>query len=278
MPYYTSADGTRLHYLDSGEGRPALLFIHGWCGDVRHWEPQARAFRGRHRVVRVDRRGDGRSQAPARGYLPREQADDIATLVRSLRIRRVVAIGHAGGAPATLELAGRHPGLVSALVVVDWAPDLRPASQRRAAPLPEEGYEAALARRYEGFFGPAADRRRVRRWAAEAARTPRHVAMANRDGLVKTSPRALLRRVKPLPQPIAHFRFGDVELDFLNHRATRDGERLTLTARWFLILKLLIENRDRVTTRNELLKRIWGYSIYPTTPENRAEPREVGLS
>lgn len=196
MPHYTSADTTRLHYLDSGEGRPALLFIHGWCGDVRHWEPQARAFRGRHRVVRVDRRGDGRSQAPARGYLPREQADEIAALVRSLRIRRVVAIGHAGGAPATLELAGRHPGLVSALVVVDWAPDLRPASQRRAAPLPEEGYEAALARRYEGFFGPAADRRRVRRWAAEAARTPRHVAMANRDGLAKTTPRALLRRVK----------------------------------------------------------------------------------
>ena len=197
MPFYTSEDGTRLHYRLAGSGRPALLFIHGWCGNLGHWEPQARAFGRRHRVLRVDRRGDGRSEAPARGYGPREQADEIAALARSLRIRGAVAIGHAGGTPATLELTTRHPQLVKALVVIDWGPDLRPLEQRRGvAPLPEDGVEAWLADRYEGYFAESADRRKVRAWAAEAARTPRHVAMANREGSAATSHRTLLGRVK----------------------------------------------------------------------------------
>ena len=120
MPFYTSEDGTRLHYRLVGSGRPALLFIHGWCGNLGHWEPQARAFGRRHRVLRVDRRGDGRSEAPARGYGPREQADEIAALARSLRIRGAVAIGHAGGTP--------RPTTSCA-----W-PSSRPPRRRRSAP------------------------------------------------------------------------------------------------------------------------------------------------
>lgn len=197
MAFYAAADGTRLHYRLAGSGRPALLFIHGWCGNVGHWDPQARALSRTHRVLRVDRRGDGRSEAPEHGYRPREQADEIAALARSLRVRSAVAIGHAGGAPATLELATRHPGLVKALVLIDWGPDLRPLEQRRqVGQLPVEGYEAALAERYEGFFSPTADRRKVRAWAAAAACTPRHVAMANREGSAATNHGALLSRVK----------------------------------------------------------------------------------
>lgn len=196
MPFYTGQGGARLHYSVTGSGRPALLFIHGWCGNLKHWEPQARAFSRKHRVLRVDRRGDGRSDAPERGYRPHEQADGIAALARSLRMRSVVAIGHAGGSPATLALATRHPRLVKALVVIDWSPDLRPLDQRRqVGQLPVDGYEEALAERYRGYFGAAADRRQVKAWAAEAAQTPRHVAMANREGLAATSYTALLRRV-----------------------------------------------------------------------------------
>ena len=197
MPFHVSDDGTRLHYRLEGEGRPALLFVHGWCGNLEHWAPQARAFAGAHRVLRVDRRGDGRSDAPEGGYRPAAQADEIAALARALGLRRLVAIGHAGGSPATVALAARHGRLVRALAIVDWAPDLRPPERRRpAAPLPAEGYAEALAERYRGFFGPAADRRRVRAWAAAAARTPRHAAAANREGAAAADHAALLAGVR----------------------------------------------------------------------------------
>jgi pimeloyl-ACP methyl ester carboxylesterase len=200
MPFHQSPDGTRIHYRLAGPGKRGLVFIPGWCGNTTHWEPQARAFTRTHRVLRVDRRGDGRSEAPPGGYHPRDQADEIAGLIEALGMRDLVAIGHAGGTPATLQLATRHPQLITANVVIDWGPDRRPASERRAGvgqlPAEDEGYEQDLAARYEGFFGQYADRDKVKAWAAMAARTPRHVAMANRIGSSQISHTALMRRVR----------------------------------------------------------------------------------
>ena len=200
MPFHESPDGTRIHYRLAGSGEQGLVFIHGWCGNTAHWAPQARAFARTHRVLRIDRRGDGRSDAPPGGYDPRDQADEMAGLIEALGLRDLVAIGHAGGTPATLQLAARHPRLIKANVVIDWGPDLRPLRERRGSvgqlPTEDEGYEQVLAKRYEGFFGPHVDRDKVRGWAAVAARTPRHVAMANRVGSTQFSHAALLRRIE----------------------------------------------------------------------------------
>ena len=200
MPFHESPDGTRLHYRLAGSGEQGLIFIHGWCGNTEQWEPQARPFARTHRVLRVDRRGDGRSDAPASGYHPRDQADEMAGLIEALGLRDLVAIGHAGGTPATLQLSTRHPDLIRANVVIDWGPDMRPVSERRGRvgqlPSEDEGYEQNLAERYKGFFGPYADPDKVQAWAATAARTPRHVAMANRVGSSEISHTALLRRIK----------------------------------------------------------------------------------
>ncbi len=216
MPFHRSPDGTRIHYRLAGSGEQGLIFIHGWCGNTAHWEPQARAFARTHRVLRVDRRGDGRSDAPPGGYGPRDQADEIAGLIEALGMRDLVAIGHAGGTPATLQLAARHPELVRANVVIDWGPDLRPLRERRGSvgqlPAEDEGYAEDLARRYEAFFGRYTDHEQVRAWAAEAARTPRHVAMGNRAGSTQFSHAALLQRIR---QPTLWINATRPSLDFL---------------------------------------------------------------
>ena len=61
MPARDRASTVPLHHIDEGSGGPALLFIHGWLRSTADWSKQARAFRGRHRVIRVDLRGHGRS-------------------------------------------------------------------------------------------------------------------------------------------------------------------------------------------------------------------------
>lgn len=62
------------------------------------------------------------------------------------------------------------------------------------------------------------------------------------------------------PQAIEHVTFGDVEVDFRTHTATRGGRPLELSSREFEILKYLIERRGTVVTREELLRRVWGNS------------------
>jgi DNA-binding response OmpR family regulator len=77
--------------------------------------------------------------------------------------------------------------------------------------------------------------------------------------------KALLRRGPGKDNQMENCRFGAVELDFKNYRATRDGAPVTLTQREFEMMRLFIRNRDKVISRNRFLNEIWGYDRYPTT-------------
>lgn len=200
MPYFTTSDGTRLFYRVAGKGTPTLIFIHGWCSNIRHWEPQARAFSRKHRVVRVDLRGHGRSDAPAKGYTIRGFADDVAALARSLRVRSAVVVGHSMGGPVALELAKRHRERVRALVLVDstlvWSPATVAASEPFIESLEGPDYPAPLGEFYARLFRDASNRNLAARVAMEAMRTPQHAAVGAMRGLLAANSPAAAKRVR----------------------------------------------------------------------------------
>ena len=55
-------------------------------------------------------------------------------------------------------------------------------------------------------------------------------------------------------------RFGDVEVDLHARTVHRSGEPVELTPKEFDLLVALLQRQGRVTSRNELLKAVWGYS------------------
>jgi DNA-binding response OmpR family regulator len=77
--------------------------------------------------------------------------------------------------------------------------------------------------------------------------------------------RAVLRRHDAPLGELKRYKFADIRIDFEKFEATRKGKKLDLTPRELQILKLFIENRGRVISRNELLNKVWGYEVYPTT-------------
>jgi DNA-binding response OmpR family regulator len=85
------------------------------------------------------------------------------------------------------------------------------------------------------------------------------------------SPRELLARVQAAirrsnkPKPEKVYSFGDVTVDFLKMEASRSGQAVTLTAHEFRLLKFMLENAERVLSREELLNHVWGYNCYPST-------------
>ena len=68
-------------------------------------------------------------------------------------------------------------------------------------------------------------------------------------------------------QPLAEvFEFGKNKIDFKASEAfTKTGEKVMLTKKEMMLLKLLIENRNEVVTREKILQAVWGYNVYPTT-------------
>jgi len=85
------------------------------------------------------------------------------------------------------------------------------------------------------------------------------------------SPRELLARVRAALRRNVRKDAGEVavfdgiSVDFTKMEVTRDGELIALTAQEFKTLKFMVQNAERVITRDELLNEVWGYQNYPTT-------------
>ncbi|MGB4845798.1 MAG: response regulator transcription factor, partial [Ferruginibacter sp.] len=81
------------------------------------------------------------------------------------------------------------------------------------------------------------------------------------SNLIKKSER--LSSKQPLPDV---YSFGKNKIDFKASEAfTKKGEKITLTKKEIMLLKLLVENKNEVVTREKILQVVWGYNVYPTT-------------
>ena len=62
------------------------------------------------------------------------------------------------------------------------------------------------------------------------------------------------------------YKFGKNIVDFKAQEVlTRKGERLQISKKEAMLLKLLIENKNDVVPREKILQSVWGYNVYPTT-------------
>ena len=62
------------------------------------------------------------------------------------------------------------------------------------------------------------------------------------------------------------YSFGGHTIDFKAQQAvTAKGEKIELSKKEAMLLKLLIENKNDVVPREKILQSVWGYNVYPTT-------------
>jgi two-component system, OmpR family, alkaline phosphatase synthesis response regulator PhoP len=62
------------------------------------------------------------------------------------------------------------------------------------------------------------------------------------------------------------YTFGGHTVNFKAQQATTaKGERIDLSKKEIMLLKLLIENKNEVVPREKILQAVWGYNVYPTT-------------
>lgn len=62
------------------------------------------------------------------------------------------------------------------------------------------------------------------------------------------------------------YNFGNNTIDFRAQEATiKNGEKVQLSRKESMLLKLLIENKNEVVPREKILQVVWGYNVYPTT-------------
>ncbi len=143
-----TVNGVNLAVDARGDG-PAILFIHGYPLDHTIWSPQLEALGGWRRIA-PDLRGMGQSDAPDLGYSMATYASDLAALLDTLGVERVVLCGLSMGGYVAFEFLRRWRERVSGLVLI----------ATRAGPDTTEGKrarDAAAAQAREGGAGLIAD-------------------------------------------------------------------------------------------------------------------------
>jgi len=109
-----------LNYAEFGDGEP-LVFLHGYTGSTEDWTNQISFFSDRYKIIAVDHRGHGKTEAPAaeEDYAIDIFSEDVYALLGKLGIHRCCLVGHSMGGFMALQFVLDHPELVKALVLVD---------------------------------------------------------------------------------------------------------------------------------------------------------------
>ena len=108
----------RIHVQDRGDG-PAVALVSGFGLDHELWDRQVRLLTDRgFRVLCVDQRGHGFSDAPLHGYDIDRLAADLVTALDRLEIGTATVVGHSFGGQVAFRAAATAPELVTGLVLV----------------------------------------------------------------------------------------------------------------------------------------------------------------
>ena len=91
------ARGIEFHYAEAGAGDDVVLCLHGWPQHWYEWRHLMPALADRHRVIALDQRGFGWSQATRHGYEKEELVSDVFAVLDELGLERVKLVGHDWG-------------------------------------------------------------------------------------------------------------------------------------------------------------------------------------
>lgn len=113
-----------------GSGEVPVVIVHSLAGNTTQWQPQLAHLRQTRLAVAFDMRGHGKSDRAAdQDYSLAAMAKDVAAVVDSLGIRKLVLIGHSYGGGVIATYAGQHPERVAGLLFVDPIGDIRKLPQ-----------------------------------------------------------------------------------------------------------------------------------------------------
>jgi len=155
MPF-TIRDGVRLYWkLDGAEDRPPLVLLNSIGTDMGLWDRALPHLLPAFRLLRIDTRGHGASDAPEGDYGLALLAGDVAAIMADAGIDRAAVAGVSLGGMIAMQLALDHPARVAALGLICTSAAMDAASwAARIATVRAEGTVAIADMAVGRFLSP----------------------------------------------------------------------------------------------------------------------------
>jgi pimeloyl-ACP methyl ester carboxylesterase len=146
---YVLANGIRIQYWRTGGNKPSLVLAHGSSDDGLCWTNLAKELEANFDIIMPDARGHGLSDSPKPSDPPDVQAEDLAGLIRELKLAKPIVMGHSMGSASAAWFAAKYPDIPRAVILED--PGLVPRTAGAPGPPgvltdPEKRRAAVFAR------------------------------------------------------------------------------------------------------------------------------------
>lgn len=118
---YVVANGIRIHYWRTGGNKPPMVLAHGSSDDGLCWTNLAREIQEGFDIIMFDARGHGLSDPPTPADPPDVQVEDLAALIKALKLDRPILMGHSMGSASVAHFAAKYPDVPRAVILEDPA-------------------------------------------------------------------------------------------------------------------------------------------------------------
>lgn len=125
----TLRGGVRLHWrIEGAADRPVLVLLNSIGTDLSLWDRTVPLLLPAFRLLRIDTRGAGGSDAPPGDYSLATLADDVVAILDDAGVAQAAVAGVSLGGMVAMQLALDHPGRVSALALICTSATMDPAA------------------------------------------------------------------------------------------------------------------------------------------------------
>ena len=111
-------NGVTIAYSDQGTGLP-IVFLHAFPLSRAMWGTQENALSSQFRIITIDLRGHGESDAPLWRYTFDQSADDVSALLDQLAIRQALFVGLSMGGYILFAFYQKYSARVKGLILAD---------------------------------------------------------------------------------------------------------------------------------------------------------------
>ena len=116
---YVAVNNLQIHYYRTGGNRPPVIINHGAGDDGLCFTHVVKELEKDYDMIMPDARGHGKSSSGKKDYSAKQRVEDLAGLIRALKVDHPVVGGHSMGAETAMNLAASYPDLTRGIFLED---------------------------------------------------------------------------------------------------------------------------------------------------------------